>query len=58
MNLISCAILAAIVTGAFLFVLASFRLARIADDTAEQIARQIAEGQRPASPTINQPRGD
>ena len=33
MNLIACAILAGIITSSLLFVLASFRLARIADDT-------------------------
>ena len=45
-------------SGLLMVALGFFRAASIADDADEQIMRQIAEGQRPVSPTINQPQGD
>ena len=52
-------ILAAIIgSGVIMFVLGACRVSGIADDTAEQIARQLAETDRFTTPTINQPQGD
>ena len=49
---------AIILSASIMFVLGACRLSGIADDTAEQIARQLAETDRFTTPTINQPRGD
>ncbi len=49
------AILGAIIASALFFVIASCRLSGIADDTAEQVARQLAETGRVAPPVDDFP---
>ncbi len=48
-------ILAAIIASALFFIIASCRLSGIADDTAEQIARQLAETGRVAPTVVDSP---